>query len=349
MNVIYFVILLSSIITIHELGHFVTAKKFNVYVPEFSIGMGPKLWQTSRGETKYTIRALPIGGYVAMAGEEGIAAEGIPFERTLLGIAHWKRIVITVAGAFMNFVLAWVIFAAIFMYNGKVVVPPAPVIGGIMENSPAARADIQAGDIIVQVMYSDGSILIPKNYYDFINESAFYDDEVVMTLRRGEKVFEISIAPEFNEEAGRPLFGLLAPQPTILTITPWQALGYASKEIGNSASSVVGMLGKLVRGTGLDKLSGPVGIYEATKEQVSYGLISYLALMGMLSVNIGIFNLLPLPILDGGRVLLTMFEGITKIKINQKIEAAFMVLGIIMMGALFVFVTYQDIIRLIGG
>lgn len=349
MGIVYFIILLSTIITVHEIGHFVTAKKFGIYVPEFAIGMGPKLWQTKRGETKYTIRALPIGGYVSMAGEEGIELEGIPSERVLSGISYTKRIIIMVAGAFMNMVLAWVVFVGIFLYNGKVVVPPAAVIGGVLEQSAADSAGLMAGDKIQEVVFPDGSILKPKNFYEFLNESMFYEGELKLTVQRGTEVLTVTLAPSYYEPEKRVMMGLQAPQATVQTITPLQAVWYGTKEIANSVDTVIMTLGKIVRGIGFDKLSGPVGIYKVTEEQAANGIIPFLALMGMLSVNIGIFNLLPLPILDGGRALMMVFEGVTKIKINEKLESAFMVAGVIMMFGLFIFVTYQDIIRLIGG
>ena len=349
MGILYFIILLSTIITVHEIGHFVTAKKFNIYVPEFAIGMGPKLWQTKRGETKYTIRALPIGGYVSMAGEEGIDLEGVSADRVLSGISHTKRIIIMVAGAFMNLVLAWFIFVGIFLYNGKVVVPPPAVIGGVLEQSAAAEAGIQSGDQIQKVIFPDGSVLTPKNYYDFVNEAMFYEGTMQLYLQRGNEILTVTLTPQYYEPEKRVMMGLLAPQASIKAITPLEAVWHGTMEIGNSVNSVLKTLGKIVRGIGMDKLSGPVGIYEVTKEQASYGLIPFLALMGMLSVNIGIFNLLPLPILDGGRALMMIFEGVTKIKINEKLEGAFMIAGVVMMFALFIFVTYQDIVRLIGG
>ena len=133
MAILYFIILLSVIIIVHECGHLIAAKCFHVYCGEFSIGMGPKLWAWKGKETTFTLRALPIGGYVAMAGEEGSEFEGVPHERTIKGVSHWKQIIIMLAGVIMNFVLAWLIFASIILINGSYNIAPKAVVGGVVE------------------------------------------------------------------------------------------------------------------------------------------------------------------------------------------------------------------------
>ncbi|MBR3694191.1 MAG: site-2 protease family protein [Erysipelotrichales bacterium] len=347
MGIIYFVILLGSIVLVHEFGHFVFAKLFNVYTPEFSIGMGPQIFQFQKGETKYTLRLLPMGGYVAMAGEDGVD-EDIELDpsRTIKGIHPFKQLIIMMAGIFMNVLFAYVIFFGIFAYNGQVYLPPEPVFDQVLEGSVAEEMGVQPGDEIIKLVFSDGSVVEPETYYDFVNHYTFYqDEEVTFTLLRGNEVFEVTMAPRYLESEGRNLFGIVAPSSTPVDLSLMDCFYYAGVELQSSASSIFMTLSKLVRGRGLDMMSGPVGIYEVTQTQVSYGLTSYLALIGMISVNVGIFNALPLPILDGGRSLITLCEWGFKKKLNPKIEHAIMMVAWGMILALFIFVTYNDLIR----
>lgn len=154
-NLLWFVLILGAIVIVHEFGHLLAAKKFGVYCKEFSIGMGPLLWQKQKGETAWSIRALPIGGFVAMAGEDEESDEkdelDIPFERTLNGIKPWKQVIVMAAGAFMNVLLAWLIFIGITAYQGSVSVPPKPIVASVVENSPAQKAGFHVGDEIIRL------------------------------------------------------------------------------------------------------------------------------------------------------------------------------------------------------
>lgn len=348
MGIVYFVLLLGTIILVHEFGHFIFAKLFNVYTPEFSIGMGPKLFQVQKGETKYTLRLLPIGGYVAMAGEDGVDfGVEIDESRTIKGIHPFKQLVIMLAGIAMNIILSFVIFLGLFTYNGQVSLPPKAVFDKVMEGSIAEEMGILPGDEIIRLEFSDGSVLEPKTYYDFANEYMFYEgEEVLFTIRRGELEFEVSMAPRYMESEGRELFGIMAPSYTVKEIGFVEAIKYAALEVKDSASTIFMTLTKLVRGRGLDMMSGPVGIYQVTETQASYGLTSYLALIALISVNVGIFNAMPLPILDGGRALITLGELVVGKKLNPKIEQGIMLVAWAAIFALFIYVTMNDIFRL---
>ena len=151
MTLLYFVIILGIIVFVHELGHLITAKMFGVYCKEFAIGMGPKIKSWQKGETLYSLRALPVGGFVAMAGEEGVDIEEIPAERTIKGIAPLKRIIVMLAGIMMNILLAWVIFVGVFIYQGARSLPPQPIVAGVVSGSVAETAGFLAGDEIVKV------------------------------------------------------------------------------------------------------------------------------------------------------------------------------------------------------
>lgn len=351
MSIIYFVILLGTIVLVHEFGHFIFAKLFNVYTPEFSIGMGPKLAQIQKGETKYTLRLLPIGGYVAMAGEDGVEFDGVevPENRTIKGIHPVKQLIIMLAGIFMNVLLAFVIFFSLFAYTGRVNVAPRAEFAQVLEGSIAEEKGIIPGDVITKVVFSDGSVLVPETYFDFVNQYTFYEgEEVTFTIRRGTIEFDVTMAARYMENEGRALFGIVPPSISVKEIGFLECFKYAALELKDSASTIFMTLGKLVRGRGLDMMSGPVGIYQVTEQQANYGLTNYLALIALISVNVGIFNALPLPILDGGRSLITIGEMIFKKKLNPKIEQGIMLAAWAVIFVVFIYVTFNDLTRLLG-
>jgi len=343
---LYFILVLGVIVLIHEIGHLITAKFFNVYCKEFAIGMGPKIFSKKFNETEYSIRALPLGGFVAMAGEEGVD-DNVPFERSILGIAPWKRMIVMLAGIFMNFVLAFIIFVGIYAYQGYAVEAPKPIVAGTIENSPAEAAGFLANDEIKKISFSDGTSVIPKDFYEIITYIQMYTDTTTFLVNRDGIDLSISVTPELIVEENRYYLGIEMPSATRVEINFLQTFKYGALEVSNTVNSMVFTLTRLVRGIGLNAISGPIGIYQVTATQASYGLLNILYLMGLLSINVAIFNLLPLPILDGGRVVLTVYEMIFKKPMSKKVEQALMVLSIGMLLLLMAFVTLQDILRLI--
>ncbi len=343
---LYFALVLGVIVLIHEIGHLVTAKLFNVYCKEFAVGMGPKIFSKKFKETEYSIRALPLGGFVAMAGEEGVD-DNVPFERSILGIAPWKRMIVMLAGIFMNFVLAFVLFVGIYAYQGYAVEAPKPIIAGTMVDSPAEKAGFMANDLIKKITFSDGTTVIPTDFYEIITYIQMYTDTTEFVVERSGSEITISVTPEFIEAENRYYLGITMPSATRVDINILGALKYGALEVGNTVESMVFTLTRLIRGIGLNAISGPIGIYQVTATQASYGLINILYLMGLLSINVAIFNLLPLPILDGGRVVLTLYELIFKKPMSKKVEQVLMVISIGLLLLLMAFVTLQDILRLI--
>jgi len=343
---LYFALVLGVIVLIHEIGHLVTAKLFNVYCKEFAVGMGPKIFSKKFKETEYSIRALPLGGFVAMAGEEGVD-DNVPFERSILGIAPWKRMIVMLAGIFMNFVLAFVLFVGIYAYQGYAVEAPKPIIAGTMVDSPAEKAGFMANDLIKKITFSDGTTVIPTDFYEIIAYIQMYTDTTEFVVERSGSEITISVTPEFIEAENRYYLGITMPSATRVDINILGALKYGALEVGNTVESMVFTLTRLIRGIGLNAISGPIGIYQVTATQASYGLINILYLMGLLSINVAIFNLLPLPILDGGRVVLTLYELIFKKPMSKKVEQVLMVISIGLLLLLMAFVTLQDILRLI--
>ncbi len=348
MTLIYFILILGIIVFVHELGHLISAKFFNVYCREFAIGMGPKIKSWQKGETTYSLRALPVGGFVAMAGEEGVDVEDIPANRTIKGIAPLKRIVIMLAGVFMNILLAWVIFVGVFVFQGARTLPPEPVIAGTVSGSVAEKAGFQAGDEIMRVSFSDGTFIIPKDFYEVITYTQLYNDEMNFTVRRDGQNLNFKVTPVFNQEQGRYMIGLMLPQPVIEELSFFGAIWAGTEYVFTTITEIINTLSRLIRGIGLNAISGPIGIYDVTGQQAQQGLLSLIVLTAILSVNVGIFNLLPIPLMDGGRVVITVAEMVIGKPINRSLEQALMTISIILVLALVMFVTWQDILRLLG-
>lgn len=345
-NILIFVIILSVIVIIHELGHLIAAKKFNVYCSEFAIGMGPVLLKYQKGETLLTIRALPIGGFVQMAGEEGVGIEGIPFERTINGIKTWKQIVVMAAGAFMNIMLALVVFTGIVANRGYVSVPSDPIIATVQENSPADKIGMQAGDKIVKMVLSDGSEIVPETFDDLLEGMANYKEgSVLYTVERDGKMLDFVVVPKFNETEQRYLVGFSAAAKT-RPIQWYESISYGAEMMIDMTVQIIQAFGNLIRGVGLQDVSGPVGIYQATSQVAANGLGSLILWLGLLSLNIGVFNLLPVPILDGGRIVIALIEKMIGHRLSEKVQTIIMMTGLVLIVALMIYATANDIGRL---
>lgn len=352
LGIVAFLFLLSVIIVIHELGHLLVAKHFGVYCHEFSLGMGPLLYQKKGKETRYSIRAIPFGGYVMMAGEEdGSQDEStewlseVPEDRKLSNKKTYQKILVMLAGIFMNVVLAWVIFVGISMAKGYVTEDPKPIVYEIVENSPAQKAGLHVDDEIIKAESGSESI-VPETNYDLVKFVQLNHDELTLTVKRGDETFETTITPEYDKESQGYLLGYYVV--SYAKEIPWyQSFIEGTKDLISSTAEIYSSFGLLLSGKALDQLSGPVGIATVTAKTAEMGLTSYLSLMGLISLNIGIFNLIPIPALDGGRVLILLLEKIFRRKINAKIIENVIVVSFVLLIGLMLFATYNDILRLI--
>ena len=351
MSFVWFVLILGVIIVIHEFGHLLAAKKFGVYCKEFSIGMGPKIWQTQKGETAWSIRALPIGGFVAMAGEDDGSDEedglDIPYERTLPGIASWKQIIVMFAGPLMNILLAWAIFIGITAYQGEVIVPAGAIIYEVAPDSVAEKAGFLPNDKILKVEnVSKGEVIQPETVNDMFEFIQYYPGEITCTILRDGKETIVKATPAFDKKENLYLLGMSFSAGEAKAISTLEAIPYGTKRMVDSFESIMDSLGKLVRGVGLNNLSGPVGIFQITAETTHDGLLSTLSLVALLSINIGIVNLLPIPILDGGRILIVLIESLIGRKLSERVQSAIMMVGLLMIVGIMLLATWNDIVRL---
>lgn len=341
-----FVVMLSVIVFVHELGHFITAKKFGVYCGEFAIGMGPVLLKYQGKETQYSIRAFPIGGFVSMAGEADDTKKDVevPFERTINGIKGWQKIVVMLAGIFMNIALAWLLFVGLTMYQGSVAAPAKPVFETIEKDSLAREAGFQDGDYISAITGEDGKTIVPKTYDEMREMINLSPQTYVFKVKRGDEVIPITITPKADEN-GVYRIGV-STSVSREKIEWYEAFKYGSEDVVDNSTLIFKSLGKLVQGENLKQLSGPVGIFKITGTAVEAGWVTFLHLLALLSLNIGIFNAIPIPILDGGRVVITIIEKVMGRSINEKVLNTIMYVGAFLLIALMAYATFNDVLKL---
>ena len=356
-NIVLLLLLLTIIVSLHELGHLLAAKVFGVYCSEYSIGMGPKLYEKQFKETAFCIRAFPVGGFVAMAGDDnetgGTENLDLPIERTMKGIAKWKRIIIMLAGILMNIFLAIFIYSMLILSNGQYATEAKPIISEIKEEYPAAQSDLMVGDIITQIEFDNGAVLKPDSYSEIsVFSSSYYDGNGpwhMIVLRNNERI-NINVMPTYIEDEQRYVIGIVFSDEAtnIIKINLFNCFKYGTEYTFFILKNVFTALLTLFKGIGLDSLSGPVGMYSVVSESVEYGFDYYVQIIALVSANIAMFNAIPLPIFDGGRVLLLLIEVLIGRPINKKVEEYIMSACVIILIMLMIFTTSNDIYKLIG-
>ena len=358
-TLVLFLLLLTIVISLHELGHLIAAKIFGVYCQEYSIGMGPKLWSFKGKETEYSLRAIPIGGFVAMAGDDSSSLESsvddtnIPVERTLKGIAVWKRIIIMLAGVTMNMLLAIFIYSMVVLSSGAYVTGTKPVVASLIENSPAEKIGIKEGDVINKIGFENGMVISPETYSELVSFIATYDGNGPWTIevdRNSEKI-TYEFEPEYRADEDRYIMGIVFSDKAIevVEVNIFNCFFYGFKYTMFILRMTIASLVTLLHGKNLESLSGPIGIYNTVAQTAALGLDYYFSLIAMISVNLALINVLPLPVLDGGRILLLLIEVIIGHPLSKKSEEMIMQVSVILLLILVFFVTYNDISRLIGG
>lgn len=352
-KILLLLFILGIIILVHEFGHFIWAKTFGVHIYEFSIGMGPLL-HTHKGKKdgiNYNIRAIPIGGFVSMAGEVYDSGEvdennkKIKKDKLMCNKKWWQRLIILVAGVVNNFILAIVIlFIYTLIWGGGAITPK---VLNVVEYKPAAVAGLKSGDVITNIngynvsSWDKAQIIL---YYKNTNE--YYTFEVKHTDGTKE---EIKIKPEIikDEETGveSKLFGIQIDAED--TSNVFKSFIYSIRKFNSIISSMVYTIWGLISGKiGLSALSGPVGIYEVVGETINYGINYFLYILAFLSINVGFINILPFPAFDGGHVLFLIIEKIKGSPVNAKIENTCHLIGFILVFLLMIIVTISDIIKL---
>jgi len=326
------------LIITHELGHFVVAKMSGIYVYSFNLGMGPKLFSFTKGETEYTIRLLPLGGSVMMMGEDDDTCDDDP--RSFNRQAVWKRICTIAAGPLMNFVTAIVLFIIVFMMLGTA--SDANIIGGVIEGSAAQAAGLQAGD---QILYI-GDYLIEKwnDISPAIAAAGAGNPLDIVFLRDGVQQ-QLTLQPYLDEASGNWMIGI---QSSVARQSLPTAIKLGFMQTYLFTKEIIVTLGAMILGKTAVELSGPVGIVTVIGDASTYGLMNVLLLTAYLSVNLGLLNLLPIPALDGSRIVFLAIEGLRGKPFDREKEGMVHAIGLLLLLGLMVLVTYQDIARLIN-
>ena len=350
MTILFAILLFSFLIFIHELGHFVAAKLSGVQVNEFSMFMGPAILKWKRGETQYTIRCIPIGGYCAMEGENGDSDN----PRSFTAAKWWKRLIILFAGAFMNFVAGVVILAVILSCSKSYVDTKLTVVEP--NSSVAVAGGLQTGDRIVKFNGVDVDI-----YADFVLESYFLaDGNYDLTVERNGQKLKLQDVPfvrqDFGDGAGSRFGISFGTEKTTFASVVRQLWPEARYQV----KSVFFGLKMLFTGqAGLKDMSGPVGIVQMMSETAEASNSAFEAFMtmlsfgGMIAINLAVMNLLPIPALDGGRILglalTVLIEKITKKKLDPKYEGYVHGVGMILLLALMAIILFKDIFAIFKG
>lgn len=354
----------SVVIAIHEFGHFTVAKLCGIQVNEFSIGMGPLLWKKNHKGTQYSLRALPVGGFVALEGEESpesqqaeaahtvqeqpapeteasVQLTGVPLNEAPV----WQRALVMVAGAVMNFVLGFVVLVILIAAQNEPIT--SKTIYAIQDGALCGQTGLQAGDKVLAV---NGRRCFVANdiLYELVRTQSYSADFTV--LRNGQKVHLPRVQfdtwqdekGETHMSIGFSVYGLEK--------TPGNVLREAGNSVLYYGRIVFTSLVDLVRGReSINNLSGPVGIVSAIGQAASYGWQDLLEMLALITVNLGILNLLPFPALDGGKVVFLVIEGVTGHAVPEKLQSVLTLATFGLLFGLMLFATYNDILRLITG
>lgn len=412
-TVLAFIIIFGALVFFHELGHFLFAKRAGILVREFAIGMGPKILGITKGETIYTVRLLPIGGYVRMAGEDldtiqiqaghrigvllnsdgkaekvimnqktmypdillleveeadlekelyikgydeeekfvriEVARDAVveengketilaPYDRQFDSKSIGHRFMTIFAGPLFNFILAFFIFSALGMMQG--IPTNEPIITEVTEGSPAAEAGMQNGDLVTNI---DGKTITNwDELVGIVQENA--GNPLPFEVERGGERLNFTVTPEVSEQSPEKI-GVIG----VLYQSPFEKDFFGSFVYGAEQTifwfqEIFRLLGMLVTGQfTIDALSGPVGIYKTTEEVAKYGIFTLMSWAGMLSINLGIMNLLPLPALDGGRLMFFILEALRGKPVDRQKEGMVHFVGIMLLMLLMIVVTWNDI------
>lgn len=328
-TVICSVIMFCVLIFVHELGHFLVAKACGVKVNEFALGMGPTLLKRVKGETTYALRALPIGGFCAMEGEDEDSDDSRAFNNK----PAWNRALILFAGSAMNIVLCLLLVIIIVFYVGV----GTTTIDEVQKDTPAYQAGIQSGDKIVEI--NNKPVESWGDITTYIGETK---GTIAIEVERGGKNLTVETSTKKDKD-GRQIIGILP----VREHDPLTVIPEGAKSTWNMAKSMVTVLGQLFTGKiSVDKLTGMVGIVAAINETVQYGFTQFLSLAAFISLNLAVVNLLPFPALDGGRLLFLVIRKITGRAITDEMEGKIHFVGIILLFGLMIYVTWNDILRL---
>ncbi|MGM0437458.1 MAG: RIP metalloprotease RseP [Bacillota bacterium] len=349
-TIISFIFVLGVLILVHEFGHFITAKKIGIRVEEFALGFGPKLISRKKGETVYSIRAVPLGGFCSMTGEfppdeddpedeirlyEEAKKNGRTFDQQL----PWERFMVSIMGPVMNFLLAIVLFVIIFLgYGLPVSQSNTTEIGQITPQMPAAEAGLQPGDEIVAVNGEK-----TENWQEMsklLGQSEGQD--VNLEVKRDNEIFEVNLKTEYNQQLDKAVIGISA-KVIREKVGPITAIVQGVNQTIYSTRLIIVGVVDMIKARSAEGLGGPVMIANVVGQAAKSGFENLLNWMAVISINLGIINLLPLPALDGGRLIFIIIEKIRGKALPPEKEGLIHMIGFALLMLLMVFIIYRDI------
>lgn len=358
MGIILFIVIFCVVVLAHEFGHFIVAKANGIHVVEFSIGMGPTILHFDKGDTRYSVKLLPLGGACMFEGEDGMNNAETDDAKELGTLEHsgafpdatvWARIATVVAGPLFNFLLAFIFSAIIVGSIGT----DLPVIGQVGEDSAAQEAGLQAGDEIVKINGHRIHLFREISLEAMLNEG----EAVTILYERNGQQIQTTLQPHYSEDAGRYYYGIAA-NPGYTKLGLVGVMQYSAYEVKYWVDTTIKSIGMLFTGkAGVKDLSGPVGmadavddIYTESKQDGAYYVwLNMLNFAILLSANLGVLNLIPFPALDGGRLLFLIIEAIRRKPIPPEKEGIFHFVGFALLMLLMVVVMYNDIVKLVAG
>ncbi len=353
-TIILFIIIFGLVVISHEMGHFLIGRKNGIRVVEFAVGMGPTLFSFTKGGTKYSLKLLPLGGACMFDGEDGVEQERenrvevSPEGKSFTEAGVWARIATVFAGPFFNFILAFVVAVILSAFSGA----DLPVVGTVTENSAASEAGLKTGDVITKIGRE------PIHFYRevMLISSLNRGETMEITYERDGQKAVTALSPKYSEDDGRYYMGITNAG-VYLECNPLQVFQYGFYEVEYWVKITYKSLRMLVMGqVSKDDVSGPVGIAQLVGESydqaeknygTSYAILTMLEIVVLLSVNLGIMNLLPIPALDGGRLVFMLVEVIRGKPVPPEKEGMVHFAGLVVLMVLMVFIMYNDIMRLV--
>lgn len=346
------------LIVVHELGHLIFCKIFNIYVPSFSIGFGPKIFERKIGETTYRLAQIPFGGYVEIAGQEEIGQGDQKFahdtsERSYASKWFWQKVLVWLGGIMFNLIFAYIVFIGLFLFSGNT--HSKVLVGSVGKNSPAAIAGIHSGDEIVQINDTELATIAQENPQEAQKKlleviQANPDKMVNVIIQRNDKIQTIPVklgSRSINEEQTIGVFGASFP-PCIKKLPFGDAIVTGVQTTNAWITMIAGSLKNLFSQKTLDGAGGPVMIFAEGFKTAQHGFVSLLIFLAIMSINLALFNLLPLGITDGGQLLFATIECIIRRPLPNKFRIAMNVVSLGLFVFLATYLTYKDVSTLFG-
>ena len=376
-SLLVFLIILSLLVFIHELGHFLTAKKFGIKVEEFGMGLPPRAWGKKIGETIYSINWLPLGGFVKINGEDAIEKVDQNDQTNFMNKKPWQRSVVLIAGVTMNFILALIIFYIILGLNGfksyplmllndhnfkftDVIKIPA-IVTYMEEDSPAKQSGMKYGDSITALEFEDQKVQIKSvdDLRDFVKDKEGKEVQVFAFNMETDQTNTYKVTPRYYDSIQQPALGVSLAEGVVLDYSRGAKPAFAGfAHTYNVMSYSISIMKDLVSSSFQQKtiepvsqgVSGPIGIFGAVDSVVQNAgkktLVTLLDLTALLSLSLAVMNLLPIPALDGGRLVFVLYEWVSKKRVSQKVEAWAHNIGYLLLIGLLILITFKDILKM---